>query len=120
VTALMFVLYYYNIDIIELLNKKADFNANLKDKHGYTALITTSKHVDVVNVLLLNKNTDVNLKDKAEKTALMLASRYGYIDVVNLLLDNNDNVNLQCNNGWTAYDIAKPDEIKKLLKKEES
>ena len=50
----------------------------------------------------------------------MLASRYGYIDVVNLLLDNNDNVNLQCNNGWTAYDIAKPDEIKKLLKKEES
>jgi ankyrin repeat protein len=46
----------------------------------------------------------------------LIASQNCYTDIVNLLLNKKANVNLRNNDGKTAYDFAKTDEIKKLFK----
>jgi ankyrin repeat protein len=50
----------------------------------------------------------------------MFSSQFGHTNVVQELLNKNANVNLQNKNGKTAYDLVKTDEIKNLLKNEES
>jgi ankyrin repeat protein len=47
----------------------------------------------------------------------MNASQRGHTKIVKLLLNKNSDVNLQNNNEKTAYNLAKSDEIKELLKK---
>jgi ankyrin repeat protein len=46
----------------------------------------------------------------------MTASFYGRTNVVKELLNNKADINLQSNDGKTAYDLAKTNEIKNLLK----
>jgi ankyrin repeat protein len=106
------------IDMVRLLlNKNANINLQNEHKYGYTALMLAAYngHTDVVQ-LLLNNNADVNFKTIFGYTALMIASQNCYTDVVNELLNKNVDINLRNNIGKTAYDFAKTDEIKKLLK----
>lgn len=64
---------------------------------------------------LIEKGADINTKDNNGWTALMYASKFGMVDVVKFLIKNNADANIKNKDGKIALDLAKNEEIKKLL-----
>jgi len=71
-------------------------------------------YIEIIK-LLLEKEIKINLLTKDGWSALILASLNGKTEAVKLLLDKGANPDLKSNEGKTAYDYAKNDDIKTLL-----
>ena len=71
-----------------LLENKADINK--KSDNGFTALIWGFLKLIVILILVLKLQL------------FHLASQWGHESIVKLLLENNADINIQCNNGFTA------------------
>ena len=121
-----------NIDLLNYLIKKKDVDINIKNNDGNeeTALMYASMYstkglpIEIIKILLDN-NADPNLQNRFGETALMYAiessnmvssNRISTIKVIKLLLENGADINLQNIYGHTAYDLAKTEECKKLIK----
>lgn len=89
-----------------LLEKGADIN--LKDEHGWTALLWASwtGFPEIVSILL-EKGSDVNTVDAQGHTPLTTASLRGNDKVVNILLEKGADPDHKNNAGKNALDLAK-------------
>jgi len=93
---------------------------------GVTMLEIAAYHGNVVAVqqlLQAQPGPNINHQDKLGRSALHLAVYEGHLEVTRMLLDaDNIDINLQSNNGYTAYDNAVysdywyKDEIAKVIK----
>lgn len=57
--------------------------------------------IDRLKELLLSKDNDINQRDKFGNTALHLATMMGFVDCVTLLTENQCDVNIKNEKGWT-------------------
>lgn len=112
-----------NIEIVaSLINGGAD--VNVKDFHGWTALMRSSYegHKEIVKYLI-NCGADVNATNKYGWTALIEASYKGHIKIVELLINGGADLNVKTENGFTALMTAYRkgyNEIIKILEQAES
>lgn len=98
--------------IKDLIKSGAD--VNMKDEHGYTALMLACRTQTAQ--LLIESGADVNVFDKNGQTALMWASSQGNSDRVKLLIKSGADVNAMDNRfGDTALLCASTVDITKLL-----
>ena len=112
------------IAIVKMLFKVGIW-VNAKNKYPPILLIIASKetplmvaskngHTEIVQ-LLLEKGADVNTKIYGTPILLWAAEK-GHTKIVQLLLEKGADVNAKDKYGRTAYDLAKNDEIKNILK----
>jgi len=130
-TALIFASDKGHLQIVKLLIKYGA-DPNIKTNDSTTALMWASDkgHLEIVKLLALS-GADINAQDETEnenedededenygneETALIRASRKGYLEIVKLLIEFGANPNIQNDNGKTAFDVAKNDSIRQLLK----
>lgn len=93
---------------------KSGADVNMKDEHGYTALMLACRTQTAQ--LLIESGADVNVFDKNGQTALMWASTQGNIDRVKLLIKSGADVNAMDKRfGDTALMCASTVDITKLL-----
>ncbi|XP_031564068.1 ankyrin repeat and SAM domain-containing protein 6-like isoform X2 [Actinia tenebrosa] len=91
----------------ELL-EMSETDVNATDEDGATPLMFASMrgHLNVAH-LLIEKGCNINSQDKISGwTALMQATYYRHKQVVKLLLDHSADVNIQADDGCTAFDMA--------------
>ena len=95
----------------ELLNQGA--NPNITDKYKRTPLhiATENDDDDAVKILLDSKKTNINVKDNKGMTPLMTAVQSNSIDTVISLLEANARVYMRNDNGDTALQIAKENNV---------
>jgi ankyrin repeat protein/serine/threonine protein kinase len=111
-TALIMASYQGHIDIVRLLLRDKDVDANAQDDaDGASALMAASYqgHEEIVLALLKNKKkVDINARDVYAETALYKASSQGHTKVVRVLLQHDDNLdaNLKDADGKTALVAA--------------
>lgn len=99
-----------------LLNMGADVNAT--SHSGYTALAAAANNgrKEIVELLLKN-NANVNAQESIlGSTPLIRASGKGYADIVKLLIEHGANPNIKDNDGQTAYDLAKSQGRKEVMR----
>tara|TARA_R110002049_G_scaffold303254_2_gene497448 strand:+ start:48 stop:686 length:639 start_codon:yes stop_codon:yes gene_type:complete len=77
------------------INKVDDDNINAFFKTSYYGLTNVAK-------ALIDKGIDINQRGYGEMTILMMASNRNQYDLVRFLIENKANINLQCDNGYTA------------------
>jgi hypothetical protein len=65
----------------------------------------THSHITVLNKLI-EININLNYQDSNGTTGLMIASDYGFIDIVEILLDNHVDIYLKNQHGESALDLA--------------
>ncbi|MBO4628533.1 MAG: ankyrin repeat domain-containing protein [Treponema sp.] len=97
---------YGYLDIVKvLIEKKADINLKEVDT-GNTPLINAAQkgHLDVVKELLLH-NPDINSKNYDDVSALTTAILNGYVDIIQVLLENGANYELTTQ-GYTPLMLA--------------
>ena len=97
--------------IRQLLMAGNDVNTIVNAKSGQTVLMQAASinALPVVNELLTNGSINPNQKNIEGETALMIATRIGAGEVVYRLLQDprvRENINLENNQGLTAFDIA--------------
>ncbi len=86
---------------------KIGINVNIKNNHGYTALIYASWHgYKEICLWLIENKANVNIQNIYGETALMSASIKGNKEICLLLLENKADVNTKDKNGWTALICA--------------
>ena len=78
--------------------KTKKFNNNIT----YLHLASRYNKENNVKLLLHKKIININNTNSKGMTALMLAAKYGYINIVNMLLDNNADIEKKDENGKTA------------------
>lgn len=88
---------------VRLLIEKEDFNIDLLDCDGATALHNAAFYgrKEIVEYLC-NKKANVNLGNYIGYTPLMASTREGYLEVVQILLQNGSSVNQVNDEGFTA------------------
>ena len=87
-----------------LLELGAD--VEVRGQYGYSALIRAAQYGlygDSIVKMLIDSGADVNAKSDIGNTALILASYNGYLDVVNLLLENGGDPYLKNKEGVEAF-----------------
>lgn len=99
-----------------LINIGQQARVNQINKQGYTALQQSCKdgRIDVVHVLL-NHGANTSSTGRKDRTALHLAAAGGYADIVELLIASCADLSVQDKEGKRPVDVAKTDEIAKLL-----
>ena len=110
---------YINYEICKLLIENGA-NVNDKDFQGANALIYGSTFLKwdlSIIKLLMDSGIEINAQDKDGYTALMEATISGNYETVKLLIENEADINIKNNDGKTALDLAKTEEIKKVLRK---
>ncbi len=117
-TPLILAVQKRRIDVIKyLLEKKSDVNH--RDKFNWSSLhYASSNGFYDIALLLIRNGAKVNLKNGTGRTALHEASRLGNLKILNLLIESGADVNILDflqKNPKTALDLAKNDEIKKVL-----
>jgi ankyrin repeat protein len=105
-------------DASELLKDgaKVNFKSNFL---GWTPLHFAVSHgrTEIIQLLLLHK-ADVNAMDtKLKWTPMHLAAYKGFATIVEILLLHKANVNMEDKDGRTPLDVAKTEEVKKILLK---
>ena len=92
-------------------------DVNIKTMRDITALHILSKHnyKELVQ-LVLDKGANINAQTDDGATPLMYAVHDNRIDIVKLLLEKGADKNIKDKQGKTAYDLAKTEEMKELLK----
>ena len=109
-----------NLEIVQYIlaevEKEKKFDIDDKDNNGFSALMyALNKGRTDIAKCLIEKGADINTKDNNGWTALMYASKFGMVDVVKFLIKNNADANIKNKDGKIALDLAKNEEIKKLL-----
>jgi len=88
--------YYYQVGSID------DSSSNEVDYWTALQINTYAGNLEKVKSLIL-ESSDVNARTKNEsKTALMMAAALGYVEIMDLLLENDANINQRDNKGFTA------------------
>jgi serine/threonine-protein phosphatase 6 regulatory ankyrin repeat subunit B len=90
---------------------------NFKDDNGWTALLIAVEngHIEVVK-MLIGAGADINIKGNGGLTALMRAAKNGYIEIVKMLIESGAYLNTKNLDGETAYDLAKNQSTKDLIR----
>ena len=86
-----------------------------EDAIYYTGII--SNFIEVMNYLI-EHGADVNARDANGETPLHLITELKYgadLDVVKFLVEHGADVNARNNDGWTPCDVAKDDDIRKVM-----
>ncbi len=96
-----------------LLENGAQTDATNRD--GWTLTSAVMYGLEKVRGLLFANMAKITAA--SDWTALMMAANYGHYEVVKLLLENGANIHAQNQDGKTASDLAKTEEIKEMLKK---
>ena len=119
----------FNLKTLNLLFEQTNFDIDVKDTDGSTALITATNFpkpntpmCDLVFDKLLKKGADVNIQNNNGLTALMAAAKNGHVDYIKKLIDAGADLEKRDDNGWTATELAshfKHTEADELLKEEE-
>jgi hypothetical protein len=110
-----------NLEVFKYLIENGA-NVNIKSNNGYTLIYYYPgiyQHIEVVKYLIEKKLMYVNAKDKDGGTPLhcaVLSDIYVSVEVTKYLIDNGADVNAKDNNGNTPFDLAKTNEIKKILR----
>ncbi len=110
-------------DIVRLLlDKGAD--VNFGHQGSPLSWAAFKGHTDIVR-LLLDKGADVEGKRDFNTSPLILAAEGGHKDIVRLLLDNGADINVKNRRGEpflglskTAFEVAKTNEIREMIRKE--
>ena len=108
-----------------LLEYKADINARNDigetplhlPHHQYSGHPNVEPSMPKVARLLLEHGADVNALRNDHSTPLHVAAGYGRADVVCVLLEHSADVGAKNNGGRTAFQLARGEEVKKLLSK---
>ena len=103
---------YGHTEIVQLL---APFTDNLKDQ--YRDVIQTAAYkgqTDIVKILAPLTDTP-NAPDEDDYTPIFSAIRYGHTEIVRTLAPLTDNPNAPVRNGKSPIDVAKTEEIRKIL-----
>lgn len=107
-----------------LLHKQAKANIqvphnwqdNESDKRFITPLHWSAKNgMEEVTELLIKGGADLNIRDRDGMTPLYLSAREGHVNIVKMLLEKGADSTIKDNNEYGPMDIAKNEEIKKLL-----
>jgi len=87
------------------------------DPHWGSPIVTASEkgYKEIVQ-MLLNAGANVNAPGGLDQTALMVATIMNHKDIVQMLLDAGANRTINDIDGKTAFDHAKSEEIRKLLR----
>ncbi|KAI0287825.1 hypothetical protein BC826DRAFT_736996 [Russula brevipes] len=118
--------YFADLEMVEvLLNYGADIEA--QSASGRTALhwvvVSPRSSAPEVVRLLLKRGADINVRNTGGETPLhSAASRYGRvnIDIVRVLLEHGASVDGKDKNGRTVFQVARTDEMEKLLSEHHS
>lgn len=94
----------------DLLNSIQDINMKNKEKFGNDRTLlhiagATGK-IDFVNLLIREKQADVNAKDKFGRTPIFLASRNGFLDCVQVFLQNGADKDIEDRKGKKCVHYA--------------
>jgi ankyrin repeat protein len=90
---------------------------NVHDKRGRTPLHwAASEGHTACTLLIIEKGADVNAKTQAGTTALHWVAVQGCVDTAKILIQSGADVNARNNDGYTPYDRAHDEAMKKLLK----
>lgn len=95
-----------NVDSIEQILSRNEYDINLRDNHVWTPLMCACRRGDVAIVeLLLNKGAKVNVKDAAGNTPLSIAKSCNHSGVYELLLRKKSEAEDIERDRETAYNI---------------
>jgi ankyrin repeat protein len=99
----------------ELLALGADLNAS--GSNGVTVLLAALQDAAHANIarLLIDSGADVNAADGQGLTPLMTAIYAGSLEMTLYLLEKGADINFKNSKGWTALDLAKQKEDRKLI-----
>ena len=106
------------LDLIQKLYDRGDFDIDVPNESGRTALLVAASYCQRGAVeLLLKCGANVNATGSNGESALMWASSCGYLDVMKTLLDGGANVDMSDNDGFTALTgAAGGNQIKAMVK----
>ena len=108
------------LQIVQYLIELQHFDVDIKNKNEQTPLhyACMNGRLTVVKYLIAH-GANIEAKDNAKinsgSTPLHIASYYGKIEVVKYLLSIGANKDAKTNSGYTPYDLATNEEIRKLL-----
>jgi len=97
-----------------VLERGAD--ADARDFGGRTLLMRASVAGNVELLTLLLEHGDVNALDDQGRTALMRACQAGHHEVVRLLLEKGAEKGARGDDGATALELARTEEVRRLLR----
>jgi len=97
-----------------LLDNGADPYVEDIDGDGLLSLKSYSGNESVVR-FLVEYGVDQNVQDTFGNTALMKYAQSNNVEIIRFLLEHGANPELENNRGETAYDLARNDEVKRLL-----
>lgn len=103
-------------DLVALFSKPHCMPPNLKDSLGNTVLHYASggNHEAAVRAILRHKRCNINAQNNMGDTPLHKAASRGSLKAVELLIRANVDCTLKNNDGQTAADVGRTDEIRSL------
>ena len=104
-----------HIEIVKILAPLTD-NPNAAEKNGRTPIYWAAKngHTEIVRILApLTDNP--NTPDNSGKTPIYWAAYKGHTEIIKILAPMTDNPNVPSNSGENPIDVAKSEEIRRIL-----
>ena len=116
ITALYMCVYWNSPEIAKML-LDAGADVNIQNNNGWTALYTSvyKNHPDIAR-MLIDAGADVNIQDNDGKTALHWCARWNRPEIARVLIDAGADKTISNSRGELPYELAKTQELKKLLK----